>query len=171
MRSGSLSVSTRRAFFVMVMVALLCGASGMRAQQAAAAAPAAQAAQDDPFKFSTENELILFQVKPEKTADFESAWGAIKDKLSKSDKADWKELGDSLKIYKVAAAAAAGNPVIYVFQLNPPSKTLSYDPGKILYAPGGLWPEAARKEADDLYNKIKDALAGLNFLPLSKVGG
>jgi hypothetical protein len=154
----------------MVMVALLCGASGMRAQQAAPAAPAAQ---EDPFKFSSDNELILFQVKPEKATDFETAWAAIKDKLSKSDKPDWKELGDSIKVYKVAAAAtapaagAAANPIIYVFQLMPPSKTLSYDPGKILYAPG-LWE---RKDADELYNKIKDALAGLNFLPLSKVGG
>ena len=64
--------------------------------------------------------------------------------------------------------AAAPNPVIYVFQLNPPSKTLSYDPGKILYATPPMWE---RKDADDLYNKIKDALAGLNFLPLNKIGG
>lgn len=167
MREGSLSTSTRRAFFAMVIVALLCGSSGMRAQQAA------PAAQEDPFKFSTDNELILFQVKPEKAADFEAAWAAIKDKLTKSDKADWKELGESLKIFKVAAAATAApagqppSPIIYVFQLSPPSKTLSYDPGKILYAPG-MWERPA---ADELYNKIKDALAGLNFLPLTKVGG
>ena len=81
MRSGSLSMSTRRAFFLVAVLALLCGASGMRAHQAAA--PAAPPAQEDPFKFSgVENELILFQVKPEKATDFEAAWSAIKDKLT-----------------------------------------------------------------------------------------
>jgi hypothetical protein len=164
---GSLSMSTRRALvLVIVTMTLLCGAS-MRAQQAAA--PPAPAG-PDPFKFSIDNVLILFQVKPDKTADFESAWAAIKDKLSKTDKADYKELGDTIKIYKVnaeGAGAPAGSPVIYVFQLNPPSKTLSYDPGKILYAPGLF----ERKDADEIYKKISDGLAGLNFLPLSKVGG
>lgn len=164
MRSGSLSMSTRRAFFVMVIMALLCGASGMRAQQAAAA-PAAQAA--DQLKFSTVAALIVWQVKPDMEAGFESAWGAIKTKLSASDKPDFKELGDSIKIFKVnMTGAPAGSPTAYVFQLNPPSKTLSYDPSKILYAPG-MWERA---EADALFKKIADALVTFSVLPLDKVG-
>jgi hypothetical protein len=169
MRSGSLLVSTRRPFFVMVMMALLCGASGMRAQQAPppAAAPAAAAAPDQ-FKFSNDAVLVLFQVKPEAAAEFATTWTAIKAKLQGSDKPDLKELGDSLKIFKVSAETPAGNPIIFVFQLNPPSKTMSYDPGKILYE-SGLWE---RKDADPLYAKVgAGVLAGLNVLPLAKVGG
>jgi len=162
---GSRSMSTRRAFFLVVAVALLCGASAMRAQQAAPpAAPAAPAA--DPFKFSADHVLMMLQAKPEKAADFESAWSAIKDKLSKSDKPDYKALGDSLNYFKVTGMPA-GSPNLYVFDLNPPSKTLSYDPGKILFDAGTPFE---RKDADEIYKKISEAFAGANFLTLSKVG-
>ena len=109
--------------------------------------------------------MIIFQVKPDKTADFESAWTEIKTKLMASDKPDWKDLGQSINIYK---STATGDSVIYVFELNPASKTLSYDPSKILYAPGSGWERPA---ADAIYNKILNSLAGINTIPLQKVGG
>ena len=160
---GSRSMSTRRAFFVLLFAALLCGASGMRAQQAAA-----PPAPPDALMFTGESAMIIFQVKPDKAADFESAWAAIRDKLSKTDKADYKELGDSLKIFKVSMAAPpAGANVVYVFQINSPSKKLSYDPVKLLYN-SGLWE---RKDADEIYKKIAEGIDSLSALPLSKVGG
>ena len=190
MRSGSLSMSTRRALFGLTVAALLCGASGGRGVQAAGQpdgnqapagqppagqppggqAPAGQqqaapAASEDQLKFKTDNGVIIFQVKPDKTADFESAWTEIKTKLMASDKPDWKDLGESMNIYK---STATGDAVIYVFELNPASKTLSYDPSKILYAPGSGWERAA---ADVIYNKILNSLAGINTIPLQKVGG
>ena len=163
MRAGSMS--TRRAVVVAITVVLLCGASGINAhgQAPAAAAPAA-----DQFMFTSEAGLVIFQVKPASSADFESAWSDIKTKLTGSDKPDWKALGDSMAIWKVAGSgAAADQPAIYVLQINPASKTLSYDPGKILFATGGLWERAA---ADPIYKKIVDSLAaGFNVLPLAKV--
>ncbi len=188
MRSGSLSISTRRALFGVAVTALLYGASGGRAvlaagqeagqapagqapagQQPPAPAgqqpPAGQAPAEDQLKFKTDAGVIIFQVKPDKTADFESAWTEIKTKLSASDKPDWKELGDSMQIYK---SPATGQSVIYVFELNPASKTLSYDPSKILYATGSAWERPA---ADALYNKILNSLDGINTIPLQKVGG
>lgn len=180
MGSGSLSTSTRRALFGLTVAALLCGASGERsvlaagqagggqappAGQAPAQAPAAPAQQEDSLKFKTDNGLILFQVKPDKTADFESAWTEIKTKLMASDKPDAKELGQSMNIYK---STVAGASVIYVFELNPASKTLSYDPTQILYAPGGPWDRPA---ADAVFNKIKNSLDGINAIPLQKMGG
>jgi hypothetical protein len=113
-------------------MALLCGASGMRAQQAAAP-PAAQAA--DQLKFSTGAALIVWQVKPDMEAGFESAWGH-QDQAFCERQAGLQGLGDSIKIFKVnMTGAPAGSPTAYVFQLNPPSKTLSYDPSKILTRP------------------------------------
>jgi hypothetical protein len=154
----------------MTVAALLCGASGMRAQQAAPA--------DDPFRFGgSDAAIVIFQVKPDKTADFESAWSTIKAKLSSTDKTDWKELGESIKISKVASAMPAGSPAIYVFQIGPSSKTLSYDPGKILYGDPdkkitSLWTPEQRKDVDEIYKKITDSLqpGGLNILPLTKLG-
>jgi hypothetical protein len=155
MVSGSLSASTRRGLFVVMVAALLCGASGLRAQDA-----------PDSLKLSGDAAVLIWTVKAAGAADFESAWGAIKAKLVASEKPDMKELGTSLNMFKVTAAGAAGGPVVYVFTLNPPSKALSYDPAKILYAPD-MWPRA---EADALFKKIGDAFEGITALPLAKVG-
>lgn len=174
MRSGSLSMSTRRAFFAVITVALLCGASGMRAQQAAGQQPpagqppaaAAPAQPADQFMFTTDAGQVIFQVKPDKAADFESAWTEIKTKASGSEKPDWKAFGDSISLWKVNGTPAE-QPAVYVLQVSPASKTMSYDPGKILFVPGGLWERAA---ADLVFKKIADSLAaGFNVLPLSKV--
>ena len=176
MRSGS--TSTRRASSILLAAALLCGASGLRAQQpgggqapagggqapagGAAAAPAA-----DQFLFNSDAGLVIFQVKPDKATDFESAWTEIKGKLGGSDKPDLKTQGESMNLFKVTAATAPDQPAIYVLKIEPAAKGVSYDPGKILYAPGSLWE---RKDADATYKKIAESLAaGFNVLPIVKV--
>jgi hypothetical protein len=161
-------MSTRRIVIGALVSTLCLGVSIAEARQAApaAAAPAGQA--PDQFMFTTDAGQVIFQVKPAAAADFESAWGEIKTKLAASDKPDWKALGDSMSLWKVASVGAAADaPAIYVLQVNPASKTLSYDPGKILFATGGLWERAV---ADPIYKKIVDSLAaGFNVLPLAKV--
>jgi hypothetical protein len=157
---GSLLAAGRRAWLVAGLATVVSLASVVRADRV----PGQEAA--DPFKLNADVGLLVFQIKPDKASDFESAWTTIKDKLSKSDKADWKELGDSVKVFKVSNAAA-GQPAVYVFHLSPPSKTLSYEPVKILYS-SGLFERA---EADALYKKISDAFAGLTSWPLTKVIG
>lgn len=174
MRSGSLSMSTRRAIVGVFTVALLCGGSGMRAQPAAGQQPAPAApaapAPPDPFMFTSDSGQVIFQVPPAKAAGFEEAWGEIKTKTSASDKPDWKALGESISLWKVVQAnAPADANVVYVLQMTSPSKTLSYDPGKILFDTNSkIWERAA---AEATYKKITDAVAatGFNVLPLSKV--
>jgi hypothetical protein len=158
-----------------MVMALLCGAAGLSAQGQAAppaggqqpASGGQQAAQADALKFTTEAAVVIWQVKPASAADFESSWTAIKTKLSASDKPDLKELGDSVKIFKASVPAAADQPVVYVMEISPASKTLSYDPARILYTPD-MWP---REEADALFKKIADSIANISALPLTKVGG
>ena len=170
MFAGFLSASSRRAFLVVSAAALICAASTVRAtpQQAAAAGGA-----DDPFKINGDFGMLVFQVKPDKASDFESAWSTIKDKLSKSDKPDLKELGESIKVFKVnvagapAAPGAAPQPAVYIFYFAPPSKSLSYEPTKILYE-SKLFERA---EADAIYKKIADAFVGLSSWPMAKVIG
>jgi len=179
-------------------VALLCGASGLRAQQQGGGqappagggqapagggqapagggqAPAGggqaqgggQAGAPDQFLFTSDAGLVIFQVKPDKTTDFESAWSDIKGKLAASDKPDLKTQGESMNLFKVTAATAPEQPAIYVLKIEPAAKGVSYDPGKILYAPGSLWE---RKDADAAYKKIAESLAaGFNVLPIVKV--
>jgi hypothetical protein len=109
------------------------------------------------------------QVKADKAADFESAWAAIRAGLAKSDKPDLKQLGDSLKMFKIDAPPVdmAGNKAVtYIFQLNPPIKTQSYDPTKILFFSGAF----ERTEAQAIYDKIKDCYLQINPIPLVKVG-
>ena len=167
MRAGSLSTSTRRAFFLVVVMALLCGASGMRAQ-GGAAAPAAAAPQADPFKVTGDDVLMIFQVDAAKTAEWESAWTEIKAKLSVlTDKPDHKALADSLDMYKVDTGSTdPAQPAIYVFHLKPPAK-ISYAPNKFLFEPAGV---VDRKVAEDIFAKISASFKGLNVLPLKKFG-
>jgi hypothetical protein len=165
MRSGS--TSTRRATSILLAAALLCGAAGLRAQpQGGAPAAGGQAAGGkDQFLFDTDAGIIVFQVKPDKAADFESAWTEIKTKLSGSDKPDLKAQGESMKIYKIAAPPSPTDPVGFILQVDPPSKA-SYDPGKIMFSPGSPWE---RKDADVTYKKIVDGIASISIMPLAKV--
>ena len=156
------SMSTRRAVVVAITVALLCGASGI---QARGQAPAAAAAPDQ-WTITSEQGLVIFQVDPAKTAEWESAWAEIKTKLSAlTAKPDYKALGESINMLKVAAAAPdAAQPAIYVLYLNPPAK-VSYDPTKFLFVEGVM----PRPEADAIFAKIAASFKGVNVLPLTKV--
>jgi hypothetical protein len=158
---GSLSASSRHVMVTVGLGLALCAASTLRAQQ-----PPAQDA-PDPLKLSGDFVLLVNQIKPDRAADFESAWAAIRDKLTKSDKPDLKELGSSLNIYKLDTPPAAGAPVVYIFRLEPPSKTQSYDPTKILYY-SGAFPD--RAEADAIFKKIDGAYVGIQPWPMKKIG-
>jgi len=143
---------------------MLVFSSSVWAQGAAAGAPAA--APEDPMKFSTDSALMLYNVKPEKTADFEAMWAAIRAKLAASDKPELKALGDSLRIYKSTGAPNPGQGQTYFFVADPASKTTSYNLIWILYS-SGLFP---RPEAEGLFNKVgQEGFIGINAVPITKV--
>jgi hypothetical protein len=146
------------------------------AQQAAA--PAAPQEQDL-LKFTTNAPVLLINaIKPDKVADFEAGWAMIKKEFAKTDRPEVKEFAATLdKFYKVTAlpGAAATNPVIYVFQVDSPSTTQSYMPGKIVYEflyfikdgkEGGI----PRPLADEIFAKLKDCYVQLAPWPLVKMG-
>ena len=114
-----------------VVLCLLVGSRVVMGQ--AAAQPAA-----DPFKFATSGPvLFLNYIKADKTADFEEGWASVRAMLAKSDNADYKALGEHLsKLSKVDVPpvdVSGGKAVIYVFQIDAPSSTLTYNPRTILY--------------------------------------
>ena len=135
-------------------------------------APAPPQEKPDPLKFNTDSPIILlFQIKADKTADFEAAWGSIRTAFGKVTKPEAKAFGDTMaKLYKVDAGGAPAPVAIYVVQLDAPSKTFSYDPGKMVYET--LMGEKAmtREEADVIYKKLADSFSNINFWTLVKVG-
>jgi len=158
---GSRSASSRRTIVAGLLAAALVAGVNLHAQQAAPA----PAAQEDPFKFSTDAGALLWIVKADNTAEFEAAWKEIRSKLATTDKADLKALGDSLKMFKIEAPASPQG-VSYLFVADPASKTLSYSPSPFILFTSGLFPDADGRK---LFDQLNGASAGINPLPLIKI--
>jgi hypothetical protein len=138
------------------------GETGAAQGQAAGQAPAAE--QQDGFKFSSDAVAILWYIKPDKTADFESSWSTIKQHLSASDKPDLKAIGDTMKIWKVDAPAGAnGQP--YITYVDPVDKASSYNPVKLLFD-SGLF---TRDEAQPIYDKLFASINNGQIIPMPLV--
>lgn len=152
------------------------------AQQAAAPQQAAPAAPQDNLKLPASPHLIIWGVKPAKAADFEALWAGLQAQFAKSDKAEVKEFGATItSMYKLnAPSTAPGAPVIFVFMVEKPSQTQSYNPGRIIYeflyklTPDGKEMGIPRAEADELFKKIgsnlTDMFESINTWPLAKMG-
>jgi hypothetical protein len=153
---------------MMMTLAAVCVVSTATIASAQEPPPAAaQAApQPDPMKFTSGVALVLNEIKPEKTADFEAVWGEIKAGLAASQKPELQQQAGSFKIFKLGIDLPAGTNHIYVFYINP-VPSLTFDPVKILYESGAF----ERAKADELYAKLKDSYARITPWPLVQVGG
>jgi len=163
--SEILSASSRRVIMALGVAAMLCATSGVRAQDAAKPAD-----KPDQLKFDYDGPMVLiYQIKPDRAADFEALWIGLRAGLAKSDDADLKAFGETLYPYKVEGAS------VYVFRLDSPSKKFTYDPIKMIYEHVNYdKPEKGlftRAEADALYNKFNGAQEGIAAWKLKKVGG
>ena len=174
--SGFASASGRRSLVGLGLAAVLGAATNAYAQAPAQTPPAGQApaaaapAQADPFKFTTPAAAVLWQVKPESTADFETVWTTLLTKLSAADKPELKAIGDNLKVYKVDGPVGPQG-VTYILHVDPASSASSYSPTELLY-----YAQTAagttiftREEADGLYKRLQSASNSINPLPLQKI--
>ena len=117
-----------------------------------------------PQKLLMEGDVALWSVaiKPDKTADFESVIGKLKEALQKSAKPERKQQAASWKVFKSPDPAAGGN-VLYVFVIDPSVKGADYTVSTIL-------AEAFPTEVQALYKQYAEAYAsGQNFVNLSLV--
>ncbi len=160
MSQSSCSASLRALACVgaLTLVALVTSPSASWAQEAQAPAPS----------FTGDAGLMFWQVKPDKTADFEYVMNKLKDALLKTEDAARKEQAGGWRIYKVAEPAPGGN-VFYLFMIEPAVKGADYTSTtilKILY-------DAHPSEAQDLYKKFSESVAGgrnvLNMQLLAKM--
>lgn len=125
----TLSVALAAAF-VIVSASL---SFAQAAPAAAAQAPAAQ--QEAPAKpalaFQNDAGLIIFYIKPDKTADFEDLMNKLKEGLSKMEAPEAKQQAASMKLFK--NSAAGGTVAVYVLFADPVVKNVEYWFLPILY--------------------------------------
>jgi len=94
------------------------------------------AAQEQPAKpavtFTSDAGLIIFYIKPDKTADFEQLMAKLKEGLGKLDAPEAKQQAASMKLFKNKVADAA-TVAIYVLVADPAVKDVEYWFLPILY--------------------------------------
>jgi hypothetical protein len=124
---------------------------------------AQQPAQQAPgLTFDGDAGLILMQIKPDKTADFESVMAKLHEALMKTDKPERKQQAAGWKIYKSTDPGPGGN-VLYVAVVNPALKGADYTVAKILY-------EVFPTEVQQIFPSYRDSFAaGLNRVNLNLV--
>jgi len=133
-------------------------------QTPAPASPGAQPAQpaQPGLTFDGDAGLILMQVKPDKTADFESVMAKLHQALSKSDKPERRQQANGWKIFKSTDPGPGGN-VLYVAVIVPAAKGADYTVAKILY-------EVFPTEVQAIFPTYRDSFAaGLNKVNLQLV--
>jgi|SRR3954452_24439654 hypothetical protein len=156
----------RRIVFGLVVGTLSAATAFAQATPATPATPAAPAAaaQAAPTArtFASDAGMVLNFIKQDKTADFESVVGKLKEALAKSEKPERKQQAASWKVFKSPDPAAGGN-VLYVFMIDPSIKGADYTVSTIL-------AEAFPTEVQALYKQYAEAYAsGQNFVNLSLV--
>ena len=159
---------------IALMLMIASGGAAVHAQ--------AQAAAADPLKFSAAQPTILgWQVRADKTKDWEDFWAGLKTLCASSESAEIKAFGNSLgKMYKVDQAFdMQGTPtVLYLFFLDPPSTTFSYNPVPILYTDaagfnaGKEGSKLSSADATALFDKFKGAFHSVGVIwKTNKIGG
>jgi len=106
---------------------LVIGLSVLAAAPAHAQAPAAPG--PTARLFNGDAGITLIYVKPDKTADFETAMGRVKEALMKSEKPERKQQAAGLKLFK---AVASPQGQIYVWLADASVKNTDYSVASIL---------------------------------------
>ena len=123
----------------------------------AGGAQAAPAQAENPT-FSAPAGLLLVQIKPDKTADYEAMITKLKDALSKSEKPERKAMAKAWKVFK-ATEPAAGN-TLYVHVIDAAAPGDYTNPLRII-------SEVFPTEVQDIYNKVKEGFVQTGLLNLT----
>jgi hypothetical protein len=141
---------TRLAVLVFAL-AFVLGAVGVSSAQDAAAK------EKPTLAFQNDAGLIIFYVKPDKTADFEELMTKLKDGLAKVEAPEAKQMLAGMKLFKTPVAAGA-QVASYVLFADPVVKNTEYWLLTLLY-------KAYPAEAQALYQKWQDLKAATPAQP------
>jgi len=136
----------RRGVCAATMLVMLSIGTSAFAQDPPPATPPAP----DPFTFDVDSMMLFFPVKEASSADFEAVIQQIKDLLTKSEKPERKTQATSFQLIKIEAAQ--NGIVTYAMLVDPVSKGVSYDFGKILAE--SLPPDQVKVIFDKLMGSI-----------------
>lgn len=154
-------VSDRRPMLAgLLALTVVFGAASLSSAQAAQQPQQPAAAQEQqPAKptlaFQNDAGLLLFYIKPDKTADFEDLMTKFKEGLSKLDAPEAKQQAAGLKLFKAPANATAA---VYVLVADPVVKNVEYWFLSILY-------KTFPAEGQALFQKYTDAKADIKPNP------
>src|SRR3954466_12962761 len=147
-------------FFVMAVVlataASAIGAAQAPAQTQAPATPNARV-------FNSGSGLILYTIKADKAADFESVMAKAKEALGKSAKPERKQQAATWKVFKAAEAGANGN-VTYVMIMDPSIKDADYNVINIL---NEVFPTDIQALYKTYTESFASGLIPINLIPVS----
>lgn len=152
------SQAMKRAVPIAVAGALVFATGWMGARLAG---PVEAAQQPTGTVFKAGAGLLFNIVKPEKAADFEAVIGRIKDAMQKTEAPVRKQQAAGWKVFKALEPDPKGN-VMYIFVIDPAVKDADYTITQIM---GELLPT----EAQELYDKIKDAFVSRSMVNLQLV--
>ncbi len=143
-----------------IALGLLIGAMAIGAVHVQAQAPAQAQPISNARVFPNDGGMVLNFIKPDKTADFESVIGKLKEALQKSEKPERKQQAASWKVFR--SPDPAGANVLYVFIVDPSVKGADYQISNII---AEAFPAA---EATEILKKYADAYAqGMNIVNLN----
>lgn len=126
-------------------------------QQPATPAAAAPAQAENPT-FSAPAGLLLVQIKPDKTADYEAMIAKLKDALAKSEKAERKAMAKSWKVFKASEPAAGNTLYVHVIDATAPGDYTN---------PLRIISEVFPTEVQDIYTKVKEGFVQTGLLNLT----
>ena len=144
-----------RGFKVFVMGIALAGFTLAAAGVASAQEPAKPV-----LTLDGDATIVIVLIKPDKTADFEAVIAKYKEAFAKSENPKRKEQLAGLTVLK--AATPIGGNAGYVFRVDPVVKGEEYDITRIIH-------EVFPSESTDMFNKYKEAFAGRQVIPLTKL--
>jgi hypothetical protein len=104
--------------------------------------------------------IVIVLIKPDKTADFEAVIAKYREAFAKSENPKRKEQLAGLNVFK--SPTAMGGNTAYVFRVDPVVKGEEYDITRIIH-------EVFPSESTDMFNKYKEAFAGRQVIPLTKL--
>ena len=127
------------------------------------ATPPAGGAQAAPEKaenptFSAPAGLLLVQIKPDKTADYEAMITKLKDALAKSEKPERKAMAKAWKVFKATEPAAGNTLYVHVIDATAPGDYTN---------PLRIISEVFPTEVQDIYTKVKEGFVQTGLLNLT----
>jgi len=155
----------RRSFtgLVLTLAALAVFAAPVFAQDQT---PAQAAPPPPPMTMGPDGGLIFYQVKGDKTADFENVLAKVKEALSMSEDPIRKQQAAGWKMFKQDPALPDGS-VLYIAIIDPPAKDADYKLVPILAA---AFPNEARALYDLYVGSIQGGVQGRNLVLVSAFG-